>query len=87
MNHRVKLSEGLVRDARLTGQTVRRSIAGQIEFSANVGRAIEPLLQGTVAVGLCRAGNVRPSSECVDAVDSDEGRRRLSGYLAAQPLA
>jgi len=85
MNHPVKLSEALVLDARLTGQAVRRSIAGQIEFWANVGRAIEPLLQGAVALALCRAGKARPFSDALESVDSAEGRERLSQYLAAQP--
>lgn len=85
MNHPVKLSETLVLDARLTGQTVRRSIAGQIEFWANVGRAIEPLLQGNVALALCQAGAARPLSACLESVDSAEGRNRLSTYLASRP--
>ena len=85
MNHPVKLSAALVLDARLTGQAVRRSIAGQIEFWANVGRAIEPLLQGTVALALCRAGKACPLSDALESVDSAEGRERLSKYLANQP--
>ena len=85
MSHPVKLSGALVLDARLTGQTVRRSIAGQIEFWANVGRAIEPLLQGTVALALCRAGTARPLSACLEGVDSAKGTNRLSTYLASQP--
>ena len=85
MNHPVKLSEALVLDARLTGQTVRRSIAGQIEFWANVGRAVEPLLRGTVALALCRAGTARPLSDCLESVESAEGRDRLSGFLDSLP--
>ena len=85
MSHPVKLSEPLVLDARLTGQAVRRSIAGQIEFWANVGRAIEPLLQGTVVRSLCRAGAARPLSKCLKSVDTVEGRQRLSRYLDTQP--
>jgi len=85
MSHPVKLSETLVLDARLTGQAVRRSIAGQIEIWANVGRAIEPLLQGTVVRSLCRAGAARTLSECLESVDAVEGRQRLSRYLDTQP--
>ena len=85
MNHPVKLSGPLVLDARLTGQAVRRSIAGQIEFWANIGRAIEPLVQGTVAMALCRTGATRPLSACLESVDSSEGRGRLYKYLASQP--
>ena len=85
MNQPVKMPEALVLDARLTGQTARRSIAGQIEFWANVGRAVEPLLQGNVALALCRAGAARPFSECLEDVDSAEGRERLLKYLAERP--
>jgi hypothetical protein len=85
MNHPVRLSEALVLDARVTGQAVRRSIAGQIEFWANIGRAIEPLLRGNVALALCRAGAERPLSQCMESVDSPAGRRRVAEYLASQP--
>ena len=85
MNHPVRLSDTLVLDARVTGQTLRRSIAGQIEFWANMGRAIEPLLQGDVALALCRTGTAKPLSACLESVDSAKGRRRLAEYLAARP--
>ena len=84
MSQPVKLSDKLVLDARLTGEVVDRSIAGQIEFWAKLGRAIEPLLQGIQALALCRAGEARPLSACLKAVDSPEGRRRVADYLQAQ---
>jgi len=37
MSQPVKLSDVLVMDARLTGQVAERSIAGQIEYWANLG--------------------------------------------------
>ncbi len=86
MNQPVKLSADLVLDARLIGQAVRRSIAGQIEYWANMGRALEPLLQGGVALGLARSGTARPLSACLDRVDTAAGRQRLSRYLASQPF-
>ena len=45
MSQPVKVSDSLVLDARLTGEVAERSIAGQIEFWARLGRAIEPLLR------------------------------------------
>ena len=39
MSQPVKLSDSLVLDARLASEVVERSIAGQIEFWARVGRA------------------------------------------------
>ena len=85
MSQPVKLSDPLVLDARLTGQVAERSIAGQIEYWARLGRAVEPLLQGIQALALCRAGDARPLSACLDTVDSPEGRRRVADYLQTQP--
>ncbi len=62
MSQPVKLSDQLVLDARLTGKAAERSIAGQIEFWAKLGRAVEPLLQGIQAMALCRAGDAKPLS-------------------------
>jgi hypothetical protein len=84
MSQPVKLSDSLVLDARLTGEVAERSIAGQIEFWAKLGRAIEPLLQGIQAMALCRAGTAKPLSDCLDSVDSPEGRRRVAEYLQTQ---
>jgi len=81
----VKLSDVLVLDARLTGKIAERSIAGQIEYWANLGRALEPLLQGDKALALCNMARVRPLSECIDTVDSPKGRSRLEKYLEALP--
>jgi hypothetical protein len=52
MSQPVKLSDELVLDARLTAEIAERSIAGQIEFWAQLGRAIEPLLEGSRALAL-----------------------------------
>jgi hypothetical protein len=84
MSQPVKLSDALVLDARITGELVERSIAGQVEFWARLGRAIEPLLQGDQVLALCRNGSARPLSECLDSVDSAEGRVRLKSYLDSQ---
>jgi hypothetical protein len=86
MGQPVKLSDALVLDARLTGQVAERSIAGQIEFWANLGRAIEPLLQGAHALALCRAAASRPLSSSLASVDSPPGRGRVADYLAARPF-
>jgi hypothetical protein len=86
MSQPVKLSDELVLDARLTAEVAERSIAGQIEYWAQLGRAIEPLLQGTQALALRRAGAFKPVSECLESVDSPEGRRRVAEYLHSQPF-
>jgi hypothetical protein len=84
MGQPVKLSDELVLDARLTAEIAERSIAGQIEYWAQLGRAIEPILEGAQALALRRAGAVRSLSECLESVDSREGRRRVSEHLEAQ---
>ena len=86
MSQPVKLSDALVLDARITSEVAERSIAGQIEFWAKLGRAVEPLLQGVEVMRLSRAGAAKPISERLDSVDSEEGRRRVAEYLETQPF-
>lgn len=85
MSQPVKLSDELVLDARLTAEIAERSISGQIEFWAGLGRAIEPLLRGDQALALRKSGRSRSLSECLESVDTEEGRRRVSEYLKSQP--
>ncbi|MEW6367268.1 MAG: hypothetical protein AB1714_21770 [Acidobacteriota bacterium] len=81
----MKLSDALVLDARLAAEAVERSIAGQVEFWARLGKAIEPLLQGTQVIALCRDGATRPLSDCLKSVDSAAGRRHVAEFLRSQP--
>src|SRR5947207_5465396 len=85
MSQPVKVSDALVLDARLTGEVAERSIAGQIEFWARLGRAIEPLLRGDKALALRRSGDAKPLSETLQSVDSPEGRRRVAEHLKTRP--
>jgi hypothetical protein len=85
MSQPVKISDTLVLDARLVGEVAERSIAGQIEFWARLGRAIEPLLRGDKALALRRAGDVQSISECLRSVDSTEGRQRVAEHLKTRP--
>jgi len=86
MSQPVKLSDGLVLDARLAGEVVERSIAGQVEFWARLGRAVEILLQGPQVLALCRNAAARPLSSCLESVDSPEGRQRVADFLQSQPF-
>jgi hypothetical protein len=86
MSQPVKISDELILDARLTAEIAERSIAGQIEFWAQLGRAIEPLLEGTRALALRRAGAAVPLSQCLASVDSAAGRRRVAEYLERGPF-
>ncbi len=85
MGQPVKMSDALVLDARLTGEAAERSIAGQIEFWARLGRALEPLLRGDRALALRRSGDAAPLSKSFGSADSPRGRRRLAGHLKTLP--
>ena len=63
-----------------------RSIAGQIEFWAGLGRAVEGLLRGREVLALRKADAARPLSECFETVDSPEGRQRVAEYLRTRPF-
>lgn len=85
MSQPVKVSDALLLDARFAGEMVERSIAGQIEFWAKIGRALEPLLRGDHVLALCRAGSVKPLSACLKSVDSPLGRQRVVEHLKTRP--
>ena len=86
MSQPVKLSDGLVLDARLAGEVVARSIAGQVEFWARLGRSVELLLEGQQVLALCRSSAARPLSACLESVDTPEGRQRLATLLESGPF-
>ena len=86
MSQPVKLSDDLVLDARLTGEILKRSAAGQIELWACLGRSMEPLLKGDQVLALQRAGKGRPLSDCLRGVDTAEGRKRVAVYLDQMPF-
>src|SRR6266704_697156 len=86
MSQPVRISDPLLLDARLAGEITQRSMAGQVEFWAKLGRAIEPLLRGDAALALCKAGASKPLSACLDSVDSPEGHLRLVEHLKSQPF-
>ncbi len=85
MSQPVKLSDSLVLDARLTSEVAERSIAGQIEFWAGLGRAIEPLLRLPDVLALRKAGATRPLSACLAEVGTPSGAQRLAAYLQTRP--
>lgn len=86
MSQPVKLSDSLVLDARLAGQAWERSIAGQVEFWARLGRALELLLGGQQVLALSRNAAAHPLSECLESVDSPMGRERVSAFLDSRPF-
>jgi hypothetical protein len=85
MSQPVKVSDALVLDARLMGEATQRSIAGQIEFWARLGRSIETLLRGDQMLALSKAGKAKPLSACLGSIDSPGGRKRLAEHLGSLP--
>ncbi len=85
MGQPVKLSDELVDDARAVVSFSQRSIAGQIEFWAGLGKSIEPLLRGDRAISLQMAGGVRPLSALLADVETVKGRKRLEAVLSKRP--
>jgi hypothetical protein len=83
MSQPVKLSDGLVLDARLAGEVMERSIAGQVEFWARLGRSVDLLLEGHQVLALC--GSAVALSELLTSVDGPVGRKRVAEYLETQP--
>jgi hypothetical protein len=82
MSQPVKLSDELVLDVRLTSEVAERSIAGQIEYWAQLGRAIEPLLQGAQALALRRGGEAALG---MPGIGKFAGRPAAGGRASGQP--
>ena len=86
MSMPVKLSDSLVLDARLAGDAMERSISGQVEFWARLGRAIDPVLNGAQAMAASQRGSARSLSELLDEVEAPAGRQRLAAHVAGLPF-
>jgi hypothetical protein len=85
MSQPVKLSDALVLDARLAAEVQERSIAGQVEFWAKLGRSMEMLMGGDQVLMLCRTIGARPLSELVAKVGTPSGREMLKAHLESEP--
>jgi hypothetical protein len=86
MGQPVKLSDALILDARVAGETFERSLAGQVEFWARLGRAMERLMSTAEIIDLKQRSDRRPLSECLRSVDGEAGRARTRAVLAARPF-
>jgi hypothetical protein len=85
MSQPVKLSDALVLDARLAAEAQERSIAGQVEFWAKLGRSVDLLLRGQQLNALRRVGQQESLAERLTSVDSPAGRARVEAYLKTRP--
>lgn len=85
----VKLSDGLVIDARLVGEVAERSIAAQIEFWARLGRTVERVLRTDQALGLKQRGEAVPLAQLLalrSPAERAEFEKRFQAHLTAQPF-
>ncbi len=85
MGQPVKLSDALILEARTASELTERSIAGQVEFWARLGRGMESLLTGQQMRALGQVGDSESALKRLDEVDTPEGRQRVRDYLASQP--
>jgi hypothetical protein len=85
MSQPVKLSDALVLDARLAGEAQERSIAGQVEFWAKLGRSVESLLNGKQVLALRNSAEAEPLFETLAIVDTPTGRKRVDDVIASRP--
>ena len=81
----VKISDALLLDARKAGEVMHRSINGQIEYWAQLGRSIERLLNGQEIHRLRAAAPPPKLSEIMATVGEASGRARLQAVLDAEP--
>jgi hypothetical protein len=86
MSQPVKLSDALVLEARVAAEAQERSIAGQVEYWAKIGRSVSELLNGRVQQRLVANQAEKSLSEIIETVDKPEGRARLKVYLESRPF-
>jgi len=82
----VKLSHELVLEARMTGGQAERSLAGQIEYWAGLGRAVERVLRVPEVLLLKSRGSAMSLTQSIKSAHSKEGRARLANVLDAKPF-
>jgi hypothetical protein len=82
----VKLSDALVLDARLAAEVEQRSIAGQVEYWASLGKLVDALLDGQNRTEVLQKSKSKSLSELVATVGTPEGDARLKAYLESEPF-
>lgn len=86
MGQPVKISDTLLLEARLTSEVMHRSIAGQIEHWAQLGRIVDRMMNGERLIALRRSGTALSLSHIIKTVNAPEGRQRLANYLESKPF-
>jgi hypothetical protein len=95
MGQAVKLSSALINDARTVGAQAQRSISGQVEYWARLGRSLDPILEGRKALELISSPppivrkTARPRKSVLDiirSIDTPEGHQKVLDYLRSKPF-
>jgi ParD-like antitoxin of type II bacterial toxin-antitoxin system len=86
MGQAVKLSASLVADARAAGSVAERSIAGQIEYWARIGRAVGGVLDVEGALRLKHRADGMSLADVLAPRSAEERRESLRAYTATQPF-
>ena len=81
----VKLSDALVLEARLAAESRQRSIAGQVEYWASLGKSVERLFDGRQIAALQSAEPAPSIGELLEVVDTPQGRQMFKDFLANEP--
>ncbi len=66
MSTAIKVSESLAEEARTAAQDADRSLTGQVEHWARLGKAIEPLLTTKTITALKKWSDLTPEEEAVE---------------------
>jgi hypothetical protein len=85
MGQPVKLSDGLLNEARVVGAAMGRSMAGQVEFWASLGRDMERVMTGGKLMQVRQRSIAAELQEALETVNEPLGRARLQAYLESKP--
>jgi hypothetical protein len=82
----VKISDALLADARQASEIMHRSINGQIEHWAQLGRSLERLMNGQELHRLRASAPAPRLSDILASINQPSGRGRLQAVLDAKPF-
>jgi len=86
MGQPVKLSDMLLAEARIAAASMGRSMAGQVEFWASLGREMERIMSGGKLMQVRARSVAAELQEALETVNEPEGRARLKAYLESKPF-
>jgi hypothetical protein len=70
----------------MAAKVEQRSIAGQVEYWAQLGKLVDSLLEGRSRTAALEKSRNKPLSELVASIGTREGDARLHAYLESEPF-